>query len=222
MRWLSGAWAVFQKDLKLELRNRYAVNALILFALSSLLLLRFTASLDAAGTRVQASVLWIVILFSAAVGLGRVFISEEERGTVLLLQLNTKGSMVLGGKLLFNFGLTLLLTALTVAAYIVLLGVEVASPGPFSVMLVLGGLGLSGSMTLIAAIIARTTNQGPLLAVLSFPLLVPLLLTAVRGTEAAMRGTTLAQLNSEVLTLTAYAGAVITASFLLFDYVWTD
>lgn len=222
MQWLSGAWAVFHKDLKLELRSRYAINTLLLFALSSLLLIRFTSNLEAADTRIQAALLWIVVLFSAAVGLGRVFISEEERGTVLLLQLNTRGSMVLAGKLLFNFALTAVLTLLTVAAFLLLLDVTVRSNAVFWLILLLGGLGLSGAMTLIAAIIARTANQGPLLAVLSFPVLVPLLLTSVRATEAAMEGTTWAAMNSEVFTLVAYAGAVITASFLLFDFVWTD
>ena len=41
MNWLHGAWAVFSKDLRLELRSRYAINMLLMFVLASILLVLF-------------------------------------------------------------------------------------------------------------------------------------------------------------------------------------
>ncbi len=221
MMWLSGAWAVFAKDIRLELRNRYALNALLLFSLSSLLVVRFAVGDVGLGSRTEAAILWIVILFSSAVGLGRSFVGEEERGTVLLLQLNTTAGMVLAGKLLFNFLLTVLLATIATVAFLVLLDVAVALPGMFFLQLLFGCLGLAAAMTLVAAIIARTANKGPLLAVLSFPLLIPLLLVVVGATAASFSGTPGAEMYSDLLTLVAYAGTVITAAFLLFRFVWT-
>ncbi|MDX1545983.1 MAG: heme exporter protein CcmB, partial [Rhodothermales bacterium] len=129
MNWFYGAWAVFTKDLRLELRSRYAVNLLLMFVLAALLLVLFAIGQESISARVQAALLWIVILFSAAVGLGRAFVAEEERGTVLLLQLNTRASMVYAGKLLFNFLLVLGLNIVALGAFLVLLGVEVQRPG---------------------------------------------------------------------------------------------
>ncbi|WP_457653679.1 heme exporter protein CcmB [Rhodocaloribacter sp.] len=223
MNWLYGAWAVFEKDLRLELRNRYAVNMLLMFVLSSLLLVAFGIGETAVSTRVQGALLWVVIMFSAAVGLGRSFISEEERGTVLLLQLNTRPSMVYAGKLLFNFLLILSVNIVALGAFILLLRVDVRAPGLLLTTLALGALGLAGATTLLAAIIARAANKGPLLPVLLFPLLVPLLLSVVSATRAALpQGNGWNAAGNEMLTLIGFAGVVITVSVLLFDYVWNE
>ena len=223
MNWLHGAWAVFSKDVKLELRSRYAINMLLMFVLSALLLVLFAVGREEVSERVQAALLWVVILFSAAVGLGRAFIAEEERGTVLLLQLNTRGSMIYAGKLLFNFLLVLGVNLVAVGAFLLLLNVDVRLPGLLLATLVLGALGLSGATTLLAAIIARTAQRGPLLPVLLFPVLVPLLLSVVSATRNALpAGAGWPASADELLTLVGFAGVVITASVLLFDYVWND
>ncbi len=223
MNWLYGTWAVFEKDVRLELRSRYAVSMLLLFVLSSLLLMAFGIGQTAVSTRVQSALLWVVILFSAAVGLGRAFISEEERGTVLLLRLHTRGSMVYAGKLLFNFLLMLVVNLVALGAFLLLLRVRVQAPGLLLATLVLGALGLAGATTLLAAIIARAANRGPLLPVLLFPLLVPLLLSVVSATRAALPdGNGWAAAGDELLTLFGFAGVVITVSVLLFDHVWNE
>ena len=223
MNWLHGAWAVFEKDLKLELRNRYAINTLLMFVLGSLLLVLFAIGQEEVSERVQAALLWVVLLFAASVGLGRAFVAEEERGTVLLLRLNTRPSMVYAGKLLFNVLLMLGLSGLAVGVFILLLSVRVALPGLLLTTLALGALGLAGATTLLAAIIARSAGRGPLLPVLSFPLLIPLLVAVVGGTRSALPGG-LGWEGAEnaLFTLVGFAGVVITASALLFDYVWSD
>lgn len=222
MTWLSGAWAVFEKDVRLELRSRYAINMLLVFVLAALLLVLFAVGQEAVSARVQSALLWVVILFAASIGLGRAFLSEEERGTVLLLQLNTRGSMVFAGKLLFNFLLVLVLNLVAVGAFLVLLSAAVARPGLLLTTLVLGSLGLSGATTFLAALIARTANRGPLLPVLLFPLLVPLLLSVVSATRTALVGESWNAAGPELLTLVGFAGVVITAAVLLFDYIWQD
>lgn len=222
MHWLAGTWAVFRKDVRLELRSRYAVNALLMFVLAALLLMAFAIGHDPVSERVQSALLWIIILFSAAIGLGRSFVSEEERGTVLLLQLNTRPSMVYAGKLLFNIVLTLGLNLVALGAFLVLLDIAVGHTGLLLTTLVLGALGLSGATTLLAAIIARAARSGPLLPVLLLPLLAPLLLSVVSGTRKAILGAGWRAAESELLTLVGFTGVTIAASVLLFDYVWTD
>lgn len=222
--WLRGFWAVFEKDIKLELRARYAINMLLLFALGALVVMAFAVGPTPLSARVQAALLWTVLLFAAAVGLGRAFISEEERGTMLLLQLNLRPGAVYAGKLLVNFVLLLALNLVAVGAFAVLLRVQVAWPGLLALTLVLGSIGLAGATTLLSALIARAAGgRGALLPVLLFPVLVPLLLSAVEATRSALlvaEGWTAA--TDELLTLVGFGGAVITAAVLLFDYIWLD
>jgi len=223
MNWFNGAWAVFEKELRLELRSRYALNMLFMFVLSSLLLMAFAIGQDSVSTRMQSALVWIVILFAASIGLGRSFVAEEERGTVLLLQLNVPGSQVYAGKLVFNYLLLLAVNAVAVGIFTIMLDLKISVPLLMIASLVLGSLGLAGATTLLSAIIARTSNQGPLLPVLLFPLLIPLLLSVVSASRNALvGGAGFEGSGADLSTLVGFAGVVITASFLLFDFVWNE
>jgi heme exporter protein B len=85
--------------------------------------------------------------------------------------------------------------------------------------LVLGIAGMSGAATIIAAIIAKASAKGELFAVLSFPILLPLLITAIGGTRNALDGTGSV---GELRILLSYLAVMVTVSFLLFDSVWND
>ena len=226
MDWLHGALAVFLKDARLELRTRFALNALGLFVAAAVFLLRFALGDGTVTAPVAAALLWVVILFAATVGLGRAFVVEEERGTVLLLQLTLRPGAVYGGKLAFNAVLQLGLNAAAALLFLVLVGPPVAAPGLLAVTLALGALGLAGATTLLSAVIARTASSGPLLAVLAFPVLIPLLFSTVRLTRLAFEGSGAgspwAEAQTDLTALVGYAGLAVTASFLLFDYVWRD
>lgn len=223
MEFFRGSWAVLRKDLRLEWRSRYALNMLLMFVLSSLLLIGFAIGQETVGQRMQSALLWIVILFSASIGLGRSFVAEEERGTVLLLQLNVPGSQVFTGKLIFNFLLLLAVDMVALVVFAVLLNMVIEDWSLLVLALFLGSLGLAGATTLLAAIIARATNKGPLLPVLLFPLLIPLLLSVVRASRAALEGGLgFSGAMGDLQTIALFGGVVITAAVLLFEFVWMD
>jgi len=220
MNWIRGSWAVLQKDLRLEMRSRYALNMLLMFVLSSLLLIAFAIGQEAVSERMQSALLWIVILFSASIGLGRSFVAEEERGTVLLLQLNVPGSQVFAGKLIFNFLLLVAVDLVALLVFALLLNMVIENWGLLVASLLLGSVGLAAATTLLAAIIARASNKGPLLPVLLFPLLIPLLLSVVRASRAALEGGLgVSGAMGDLQTILLFSGVVITAAVLLFDYV---
>ena len=220
--WIRSAFAVFEKDFKLELRSRYAINMLLMFVLTVIALLVLSAGREPLTDVLRAALLWIVVLFSAAIGLGRSFLVEEERGTVLLLRLNLRPSAVYTGKLFFNLVLMLVVEIVAVAAFMLLLNVSPGDPALMVLLIVLGALGLAGSTTLLAAIIARAAARGPLLPVLLFPILIPLMLTVVNATVGIIEGGGWDAIRSDIVVLISFAGAVISASYLLFDYVWND
>lgn len=225
--WVTSARAIVYKDLLLELRSRYALNTLGIFVLSTLLLVVLAVGQQADSARLYAGLLWIIVLFAGALGLGRSFVMEQEGHTVYLLRLNTSGSVVYTGKLCFGLLLMLAVNALTAVAFVILMGIEVQAPGLFILSLVLGTIGLTGATTLLSAIMAHTSRSGPLLPMLLFPLLLPLLLSCVRATENSLAESLLtggAWSNSleSLVAMGSFAGVVITASVLLFDYVWEN
>ena len=169
----------------------------------------------------------MIILFNAALGLGRTFLVEEERGTGIFLRMNTQAGMVYLGKLLFSFLIILLTNIISTGLFVFLSNSVVALPGLFVLSIFLGTIGLAGATTLLSAIIARTARSGPLLPMLLFPLLIPLLLSAVESTYFSLAGQPFAvdgwnAASGSLIVMVSFSGVVIASSVLLFDYVWNE
>ena len=218
-------WAVFIKDLRSELRSRYAINALLLFAVSTAVAVSLGTPLigtrrDGDGVSVQAALLWIALLFAALNGLSRSFVQEEETRTALALRLAAPPLAVYGGKLMFNLLLLLVLDAVTSALFALFVRVQVGNLGMFIAILGVGSLTLAATTTILAAIIAKASLKSALFAVLAFPQLVPLLVIAIKGTELAIAGESWSRGWPFLQTLLAFAAAMLAASLLLFRTVW--
>src|SRR6266542_5233221 len=219
------AWAVFRKDLRAELRTRYALNAVALFAVSTVVALSLGVGFLTPGRNadlplIHAALLWVAVLFAAFTGLARAFVQEEETRTAAALRLAAPPLAVYLGKLLFNLLLLLFLDALTAVLFVVLMHVAIGNVAMFAAMLLAGSLGLVAATTLIAAIIARASVKGALFAVLSFPLLAPLLIVAIKGSALALEGAGWGQGRAPLQVLLAYTVALFVASLFLFGSVW--
>ncbi|MEN9935491.1 MAG: hypothetical protein RLZZ387_2070 [Chloroflexota bacterium] len=222
---IQSSLAVFRKDLRSELRTRYALNAVLLFAVSTVVALSLglgplSAMRNPDLPLIHAGLLWVAILFAAFTGLARAFVQEEEARTAAALRLAARPTAVYLGKLLFNLALLLVLVLVTTLLFVVMLRVRVADPVMLAALLLAGSVGLVAATTLIAAIIARASVKGALFAVLSFPLLVPLLVTAIRGTANALEGRGWETGAAPLQVLLAYALALFVASLFLFATVW--
>ena len=230
MRWAAEAGAIFAKEMKTEWRTRVALSAVGLFAVASLTLMALAlrgVTLDAeSAASVAAGLLWVLLFFTAATGLGRTFVQEEERGTALALRLAARSTAVWAGKFAANALLLLGLTLLAAPTLLAMLSVPTANMGLLFCVLLLGDIGLAAVMTMTAALVAQASARSGLLAALSFPLLVPLFLAGVHGAKAALgvgneAGGWAAGLG-DLQVLFSYAVIAVTASLMLFDFVWSD
>lgn len=223
---LRAAAAVFVKDLRTEWRTRVAINALLLFAFSVLVLVGYAVGPTRLTLEdrpvVNSVLLWIVLFFSAMTGLSRAFVNEEETGTAAALRLTAPPASVFLGKLLANLALLAVVMSVVVPLFLALMSFGVAAPGLFLAVLALGGFGIAAASTFIAAIVSKTAAKGALFAVLATPLLLPPLVAAVTGTRIAATEPDLAAGLDVVRLLFAYDGLMVTASFLLFDAVWRE
>jgi heme exporter protein B len=215
--------AVVSKDIRSELRTRYAMNALMMFVVISVATILFALREDEVSTDVLSGMFWVVVFFTAMSGLSRIFVSEEERGTTMTLQLVASPSVVYFGKLIFNCGLTLILsTAVTLLYVTVFPTFTIGSWAIFTMTIFLGSLGFAAAATILAAIIAKANTKGTLYPVLSFPILIPLLMTVMKSTARALDGEIISAALGEFQILASYVMIMIAGSYLLFDFVWKE
>ncbi len=217
------ALAVFKKDWESELRTRYAINALAMFILVTISVIMFSIGDEPVTEYLTGGLFWVVIFFSAMSGLSRVFVTEEERGTTLTLQLIASPSTVFFGKLVFNLVLVYLMVAAITFLYSILFeNFIIHNISLFAVALLLGSTGIAISSTLIAAIISKANTKGTLYPVLSFPILLPLILTLVKLTQFSMDGETFEFAWVYLAILISYNVIMFTGGLMLFDFIWRD
>ena len=217
------AFALYKKDYHSELRTRYAVNSLAMFIIVAISVIMFSIGNERISQSLTGGLFWVVIFFSAMSGLARAFVSEEERGTSLTLQLIASPSTVFSGKLLFNVILVFCMNIVIALLYAALFSeFVIVSFALFLVSFVLGNIGLAVSSTIIAAIISKAGAKGTLYPVLSFPILLPLILTSVQLTLFSMVGTSFADARFELAIIFSYDVIMITGAYMLFDFVWKD
>jgi len=220
---IRSATAIFLKDWASELRTRYAVSALIMFVIVTISIILFSMGSEGAPVDVLSGMLWVVLFFGAMSGLARTFVTEEERGTTMTLQLLATPSAVYIGKLLFNLVLVLGLTLLTVILYMLFVnGFVVRTYSIFVVTMFLGSIALASAATIIAAIIAKANTKGTLYPVLSFPIVLPMLLAVINATRLSTEGAYFEEAMGEFQLLFAYIVVVVTVSYVLFEYIWKD
>lgn len=220
--WLAAVWAICRKDLRAEFRTRYALSAIGLFAVVTLAVISFALRPRGLSQDLLAALLWVVLFFAAMAGLSRAFVHEEEAHTAAALRLAAPATAVYLGKCLFNLLLLLMLEVLVVPLFIGMMDMVVLNPGLFLALLFLGDVGLAGATTTVAAMVAQAGARGALFTVLSFPLLIPLLISSIEGTRLSMAGAGLGEVWLSLQALLAYAVVVVVASLMVFSAVWTE
>lgn len=213
---------IFKKDLRSELRMRYVINSLVMFVLVAISIIRFAIGDEKIEKEIQAGLLWVVIFFTSAGGLARTFVKEEEKETAFALKLTTDPTSIFLGKLIYNYFLSFTVNVLILILFIAVMDYQISNFFLFLLILVLGNIGLVAASTIIAAIISKADSKGTLYPVLSFPILLPLLLSVINATKLASYGVAFGEVWDEIVILVSYSIVVLTASLMLFNFIWED
>lgn len=219
--WNSPFWAVLVKDAACELRSKHAATALIMFALIALSCVSMTLKGAFLEPNLAAALLWVVLFFAAMAGLARVFAAEQEAGTLLALKVYAPSQSVLFGKLIFNLIMLTGLTFFIAPLFIIFININ-SQPNwlSFAAVLICGTVGLAAASTLTAAMVIHAEGKYTLFAVLTFPIVLPLLLSAVGSTAISLSGVW--PDYTDILFLLGYDISLIAAAVLLFDYLWYE
>jgi heme exporter protein B len=222
----SESLAVLAKELKSELRSRVALNAVGLFGLTTLIAVAYQIGpyqiQEQDRPHLLSALLWVILFFAATSGLSRVFVKEEDAHTAKTLRLAGRPVAVLAGKFLFNLLLLVALYAFIVPLYCALMSYSVKGVAGLVLVLAAGAVALAATSTMVAAIIARASGATTLFAILSVPLVLPLLVMLIQGTRAAAAGAALAAVLPALRGIVSLGGATLIISVYLFPVVWHD
>lgn len=219
---IRNAYTIFKKDLRLEFRTRYAINAIFLFAVTTLVVVSFSIGGARLSPGISSALLWVILFFSAMSGLSHIFIREEEQQTADTLRMVTTSSAVLLGKWLFNILLLISLEVIILPLFLVFMNLSEVNFTILLAILLLGSIGLGSVATIVAAIISKASSRGALYAVLSFPISITILVSAIRGTQLAFQNSAFRDCFPDLQVLFSFAVVIITASFLLFEFIWRN
>jgi heme exporter protein B len=215
---------ILRKDLRIELRSRFGVSAVVMFLLVTVTTILFSAPGEQMSSSIMSALFWISLFFGALTGLARSFISEEERGTSFLLRLYGEAEDVFWGKYLFNLLLVFSLAFCAVIFFSFFFRDFVIHDWiMFILQLVLGALGTSSIVTILSALVARASQKGALLPVLALPVLLPLVIASTDATRITMEIVdSWSGIRGDILILFSFDVAVTLVSYVLFHLIWQE
>jgi heme exporter protein B len=210
---------LLHKEFLLEFRQRYAISGIVLYVLSMVFVVYISS------IKVQAQVwnilFWLIVLFASINAVVKSFVQESGSRQLYYYQLTDPVSLILA-KVLYNTLLLLVLSLLAFASYSLVAGNPVKDPSLFALVLLLGSFGFSIAFTFISSIAARANQSATLMAILSFPVILPILLTLVRLSAIALRLIQDTSYQRDIVNLLAIDTILITLTFVLFPYIWKD
>jgi heme exporter protein B len=221
-RYLRQLGAVVWKDLLIELRTRERALSMASFVV--LVGLLFNFALDRTVVRPQdiaAGLLWMTIVFSGMLGVGRTFHLEAEDGAFqgVLMSPIPKDALYFG-KVTSNFVLVLITTLLVLGVFALFFNLDFGGrPALIAAVVALGALGFVALATLFAALSSATSAGETLLPVLVFPLLAPMIVYGAQATARLMAGRPFVEVAGNVRLLGAFTLVALVAGALLFRYV---
>jgi len=213
--------ALLYKDIQMELRQKYAINSIVLYVFSTVFItyLSFQGDIDSRSWNVM---FWIILLFASVNAASKSFVQERPARHFYYYSLSAPQSVILS-KIIYNSIMMLLVVLITFVVFQLFLGNMIEGSLLFFVSLVLGSLGFASTLTMVAAIASRSDNNFALMAILSFPLMLPFLLALMKLSGIA--------LETSDFTLEAYRLLgmvfglnliVIMLSYILFPYLWKE
>ena len=212
--------AVVWKDVQAEVRSRELFSAMLVFSLLMILIFNFALELDVKTRQsVPAGVLWATFAFAGTLGLNRSMSIEKDRGCMDgLLLAPVDRSAIYFGKVISNLAFMLIVELIVLPVYSVLYNINLFIPGLLLVIL-LGSIGYVAVGTLLAAMSVQTRTRDILLPILLFPIIIPVLLAAVKASSGFLNGADMTEILPPLNLLIFYDIVFTAVAFMVFDSV---
>jgi heme exporter protein B len=213
--------ALLKKDILLELRQQHTFYGILLYIASTIFVL-YLSMPESPDANVWNSLFWVIQLFVCVNTVAKSFL-QESRGRMLYFYSIASPVEFIIAKLLFNVILMALMSLVSLLLFFIFLANPVSNSLWFTGIVLLGGTSISLVFTLMSAIAAKAQQNAALIAILGFPVILPILLLLMRLSKAAF-----AEIFKEgaVMQLAGLIGLmdllVIVLAVILFPFLWKD
>ncbi len=213
--------ALLKKDIMLELRQQHTFYGILLYIASTIFVL-YLSMPNSPDANVWNSLFWVIQLFVCVNTVAKSFL-QESKGRMLYFYSIASPVEFIIAKLLFNVMLMLLMSMVSLILFFIFLDNPVSDSLQFMGIVLLGGTSISLVFTLMSAIAAKAQQNAALIAILGFPVILPILLLLMRLSKSAF-----AEIFKEgaVLQLAGLIGLmdllVITLAVILFPFLWKE
>jgi heme exporter protein B len=227
LRVLADAGRIAAKDLRVELRSKEVLLTMGYFGFLVVLLFSFSFFRgDAPLAPVAAGILWVAIAFSGTLGLGRIFEREREGDCLraLLLSPVARPSIYLG-KALSVFAFMLGVEAVVLPSVALFFNLRLEADGALllGAVMLLGTAGYAIVGTLLGAMLSRARSRDVLLAIVLYPLVLPVLIAGVKATGALLEGGAAArEVGVWLRVLVSFDVVFLVASLWIFEPIMMD
>lgn len=145
---------------------------------------------------------------------------QEANGRLLYYYTLAKPEQIIISKIIYYSLLMIGLTLVGYFFYSVVMGNPIEDKPMFLLTVILASTGLASALTMLSGIASKAPNSSTLIAVLSFPVMIPMLLVIIKCSRNALDGIDRSQYLDQIGTLVGINAIIIAVSYLLFPYLW--
>ena len=211
--------SLLYKEILLEWRSKYAFNGILLYVISTVFVCYL--SFRTTPPLVWNTLFWIILLFTAINAIAKSFM-QESKGKLLYYYTIASPHAIIVSKIIYNIILMVLMAFIALLAYSVVFTNQIGDIALYLLAVLLGAISFSTVFTMISAIASKAGNNGTLMAILSFPIIIPLLMLIIKLSKNAMDALDRSVSYDEIGVLCIINVIVVVISLLLFPYLWRD
>lgn len=213
--------ALIKKEMLLEWRSKYALNGVLLYVVSTVFVC-YLSFVSIPEKLTWNALFWIIMLFASINAVAKSFLQESKGRHLYIYTLVSPSALILA-KTIYN---SLLMIGLTLIALLFYCFVFSFPPATdilmYLIATILGSLSFATIFTMVSAIAAKAGNGGMLMAILSFPVIIPMLIVLIKFAKNAIDGLDRSVNLDEIGLLLVINVMVMAVSLLLFPYLWRD
>ena len=221
MNFFSQISLLLRKELVLELRMGYAISGILLYVLSTVFIVYSAFFQGVTNPMLWITLFWIIMLFASVNAIVKSFVQENGNRQLYYYTLLNPTAVIVS-KMVYNITLLFLLSLLTWGALAFMVGNQINEFSGFLLALFLGSVGFSILFTFVAAISSKADNNSTLLAILSFPLVIPILMTLIKLSVSATGVLEDTSAIQDIGILIAIDLMLAGLALVLYPFLWKD
>jgi heme exporter protein B len=213
-------FALFKKDVLLEFRQQHTFYGILLYIASTIFVLYL--SMENPDLNVWNGLFWIIQLFICVNAVAKSFL-QESKGRMLYFYSISSPTQFIIAKIFYNILIMIVMSLLSLTLFAIFLGNPVNNMAKFAGIVLLGGASISMVFSIMSAIAAKAQQNAALIAILGFPVILPLLLLLMRLSKTAFNEVFKEGAVLELIGLiTGLDALIIVLAIILFPYLWKD